>query len=240
VLQSTDAQQLFANARPLPQGFGIGFDERVIEYPWVLSHLPAGGRVLDAGSTLNHAHVLDAFLPRLEALHILTLTPEAVAFPERSVSYVYGDMRDIPYRDGFFDAIVAISSVEHVGMDNSRYGVRQPRADEPDRALRDAVEELLRVLRPTGTLLMTVPYGRSEDHGWFRQFGRDDAGRLTALFAPRRVHVDVYGYGARGWQRSSLEAATSASYHDHHVDRTTPRDRAAAARAVLCVAIGPR
>src|SRR2546429_85425 len=44
----------FANNR-VPPEFGIGLDERVLEYPWLLSRLNvSSGRLLDAGSTFNY------------------------------------------------------------------------------------------------------------------------------------------------------------------------------------------
>src|SRR5262245_51409774 len=50
----------FAKMEKLPEGYGIGIDERCIEYPWLISRLGlAEGRLLDAGSTLNHAFLLD-------------------------------------------------------------------------------------------------------------------------------------------------------------------------------------
>ena len=48
----------FVRRGPLPAGYGIGLDERVIEYPWLLAK-GIQGRVLDAGSILNHDHILD-------------------------------------------------------------------------------------------------------------------------------------------------------------------------------------
>ena len=63
-----------------------------------------------------------------------------------------GEMRSIPLRDGSVDAITAYHAVFHV-----------PRADHPD-----VYREFARVLRPGGTLLMTLPSGRYETvrEGW--------------------------------------------------------------------------
>jgi SAM-dependent methyltransferase len=234
VLDSPDASALFASGARLPPGYGIGFDERVVEYPW-LQPLLSQGRVLDAGSSLNHPHVLDRFLPRVAELHIVTLAPEPFSLVEQGLSYVYADLRDLPFPDEHFDAIVSLSTLEHVGMDTSPYGVHAPRAEDPAGELRRAVKELARVLAPGGALLVTVPYGAREDHGWFRQFDRADVESLVSLAAPRRPAIDVFRYTAEGWQTSSLEEAAHERYHDHHADANVPADRAAAARAVACL-----
>jgi SAM-dependent methyltransferase len=238
LLDSRDVERIFANGEPLPSGYGIGLDERVVEYPWLFSQV-RGGVVLDAGSTLNHEHVLDRFLTRIARLHIMTLAPERVSFPERGVSYVYGDLRDIPYQDGSFDVVAAISTLEHIGMDTRIYGVASAPSADPAAEVRKAVRELLRVLRREGTFLVTVPYGAREDHGWFRQLDRGDVDTLVSCAAPRRAAVSVYRYTRRGWQLSSLDEAAGVSYYDHHADRRIQPDRAAAARAVACLRFGP-
>lgn len=46
-------------AESLPFGFGFRLDERIVEYPWLVSRLPkASGILLDAGSTLNQTYLL--------------------------------------------------------------------------------------------------------------------------------------------------------------------------------------
>ena len=106
----------------LPDGYGVDLDERIIEYPWLLSHLPSGpGLLLDAGSALNFRFLLD--LPALAAktVHICTLAPERQSFWELGISYTFQDLRRTCYRDAFFDHVVSLSTVEHIGLDNGRF-----------------------------------------------------------------------------------------------------------------------
>jgi SAM-dependent methyltransferase len=224
----------FARGRSLPRRYGVGYDERVVEYPWALASEPRG-RTLDAGSSLNHAHVLDAFLPRLDSLTIATLSPERDTFEERGLSYVYADLRRLPFEEAAFDTVISISTLEHVGMDNSRYGAPGGRSPDPDRELHLALEELRRVLAPGGRLLASVPYGRREDHGWFRQLDREGVERLVEAFGGPERRLSVFAYGGRGWRRSDPRAAAEARYHEHAPGARPPPDRAAAARAVACL-----
>jgi hypothetical protein len=233
MLDSDDILELFRQGDELPLGFGTGLDERVIEYPWALAHLP-GGKTLDAGSTLNHAHILDRFEPRVSELHIVTLTPEDASFPERGVSYVYADLRALPLREGYYQTIVSLSTLEHVGMETGRYGGER-REGDPQRELEAALEELRRVAAPSATLLATVPYGEAEDLGWLRVFDQDGVDQLVASLDSQESEVVVYAYSERGWQRSDPEAAAGARYRDYYADRTPVEDRAAAARAVACI-----
>jgi SAM-dependent methyltransferase len=219
--------------RPLPWRYGVGFDERVVELPWLFAQ-ELRMRLLDAGSALNQAHVLDRLLPRIERLHIATLAPEPQAFTKRGISYVYEDLRDLPYRDASFHTIACISTLEHVGMDNRVYGSTVPASSDPEAEAARALRELTRILAPAGRLFVTVPYGASEDHGWFRQFDREAAAALEDTPGLELKDLRVFSYSADGWQISDLDAAGSAQYRDYHQDTSPVEDLAAAARAVLC------
>jgi SAM-dependent methyltransferase len=146
--------------------------------------------MLDAGSALNHAH--DRLMPRLESLHIATLAPEPHAFTDRGVSYVYEDLRDLPYRGSYFDTIACISTLEHVGMDNRMYGATAPASAHPEHEAARAIAEVRRVLALSGRLFITVPYGASEDHGWFRQYDRKAGQALQIrLVSVRRTRAST-------------------------------------------------
>lgn len=220
----------------LPRGYGAGFDERVVEYPWLFG-TGIAGQVLDAGSTFNHEHILDLALPLVDSLTITTLEPEPLSFPERGVTYVYSDLRALPFDDASFDTTMSISTLEHVGMDNSVYGASAARAADADHEVARAAAELRRVTRPGGRILFTVPYGRKEDHGWFRQFDAGDLRRLIGAFGAAESQTRVFRYSAHGWQRSSVRRAAAATYRDFTADPSPVADRAAAARAVACIAI---
>ena len=129
-LASEQLDRLIATGERLPKGHGVGFDERLVEFPWLYSRRPFG-RLLDAGSTLNHERVLDRFQPETESLCIATLQPEREAYTRRRISYVYADLRELPFRDGSFDTVICASTLEHVGMDNRGYGDDAAAAPKP-------------------------------------------------------------------------------------------------------------
>jgi SAM-dependent methyltransferase len=236
VLGSPEALKAFEKGGRLPNGYGKGFDERVVEFPWLLSRT-LDGNVLDAGSTLNHSHVLDAVQPSIAGLTIVTLAPEPRAFPERGISYLFADLRSLPLHDSIFDTTVSVSTLEHVGMDNSLYSTGAARrAEDPDRELQRAMQEICRVTSDRGRLLITVPYGEPEDLGWLRQFDAAGVDRLVELSGAEASEVTIFHYGAEGWQHSTFEQAAHARYHMIERDRPAPgADGAAAARAVACI-----
>jgi hypothetical protein len=122
-------------------------------------------------------------------------------------------------------------------MDNSVYGGRDERGSDAEAQAVAAAGELRRVTRPGGRILVTVPFGRREDHGWLRQLDDEDLQRLVAAFDARSVAISVFRYSLAGWQRSSLAAASDAEYCDHLNGWQPSADRAAAARAVACVRV---
>ena len=190
-----------AGERPRDLHGPPGSDERVIEIPWVLARYRGEARVLDVGST----HAPTAYLAALKAAApgppvALDLAPAELA----GFECVTGDLRALPFDDDAFDVAFCVSTLEHVGADNVLYGVEGERdADGAEQALR----ELARVLGGGGRLLVTVPCGAPEEHGWFVQ--HDEAGWLD-LFARAGLHVEeheLYGLDDGGWRSTgTLEA----------------------------------
>ena len=210
-LAHNDPEALFSRPSKLPPGYGADANERVVEIPWLLAQ-GMRGRTLDAGSALNHQGYLDRVLPLVDELHIVTLEPEPSSFPERRVSYVYSDLRSLPYRDGYFDTIVSVSTLEHVGMDNRGYGSAAEQAADAQHEAEAAIRELRRALATGGRILLSFPYGVPEDHGGWRQFDRDHLDRLIAAAQPGDVDLRVYRQASDGWQLSDVEAAADARY----------------------------
>jgi SAM-dependent methyltransferase len=199
-----------------------GTDERVIEIPWVLSRLVPSGRVLEVGYAFAEAAYIGALVRAGVELVGVDLAERDVDGIERVVA----DVRSLPLESGSIDQALLVSTLEHVGADNTAYGL-SAESDPGSRA--DALRELARVLRPGGRVLVTVPLGEPGDHGWFRL---DDVSGWNRLFASAGLFVEeqeAYELTRDGWR-------ASPSFHS---DGVGYGDRGPAASAVLCTELSP-
>jgi SAM-dependent methyltransferase len=199
-----------------------GTDERVVEVPWVLSRLHAGGRVLEIG----YAFAETAYLGGLLRSGVEIVGADLATRDVPGMETVRADVRELPFDDGAFDQVLLVSTLEHVGAQNEIYGLEvEP---DPDGRLA-ALRELRRVLGADGSLLVTVPLGEPGDYGWFRQ---EDERGWSRLFARAGFFLDereVYELTDEGWRGSPDFRAGGVLYGA----------RGPAASAVLCAELRP-
>jgi SAM-dependent methyltransferase len=126
---------------------------------------------------------------------------------------VKGDITKTPFEAASFDCIWCISSLEHFGMDNSGYTANFSREDAMDAR---AVHEMLRILAPGGQLLITVPYGKFENHGTHKNMDRENWQPLIQIgkgAADVREWYFHHTFGA-GWQEKPAEELRYVGYYD--------------------------
>jgi SAM-dependent methyltransferase len=229
--------QRFSVGELLPQGYGVGLDERIIEYPWLFSRLPDGfGHLLDGGSALNYPYLIDSTFLAKKQMVIMTLAPESQLLKRSNLSYVFGDLRNTFFKENTFDYIVSISTLEHIGMDNTKIYTSDTvynEANSEDFIL--AVREFRRILKPSGHLIITVPFGKAQDLGWLKQFDVPMLKSLIDAFGSSLVSKTFYKYDATGWQVSNEMSCGDCEYFDVHSSESAAVDLAAAARAVACL-----
>ena len=197
-------------------------DERLVEVPWVLSRLRSG-RVLEIG----FAFAEPAYVAALVDADVGELVGADLAAADvPGMDTVVADARALPFPDGSFDQVLLVSTLEHIGADNTVYGA-DGSVDASGRVA--ALGEVRRVLKASGSLLVTVPLGEPHDYGWFRQ---EDIRGWTKLFTGAGFFVEeqeAYELLDDGWRSAPTFAASGVVYGE----------RGPAASAVLCVELSP-
>jgi SAM-dependent methyltransferase len=128
---------------------------RYLELPDVLAELPAkaGDRVLDLASPKLAAVALADRGVEVTSVDLLDRELDSwrrLAGDRERLRFVHADGRDLPYPDASFDHCYSVSVLEHI----------------PDDGDERALCELGRVARPTGRVVVTLPYAERYREDW--------------------------------------------------------------------------
>ncbi|MFM6452644.1 MAG: tetratricopeptide repeat protein [Planktothrix sp.] len=129
---------------------------RCIEYPFAASQLGEAKCILDVGTTKSDP----AWISWLEGLPIDVYATDydSPLQPFNKVQFLQGDVRNLPFQDETFDKIIAVSVIEHIGLESPQVNSRDLPSVDQDGDLH-AVKELARILKVNGELIMTLPFG---------------------------------------------------------------------------------
>lgn len=120
--------------------------ERIVEYPFAVGEalkLSRGSRVLVFGC---HSDMLTTLLPTI-GLDTHGVDVKDFELPYKGFTFHRGDVRKTEFPDASFDAVFAVSTIEHIGL-----------FDGDDTGDRKAVGEMRRVVKPGGAVILTVPF----------------------------------------------------------------------------------
>jgi len=156
-----------------PGAVAVGnVNERAAEMPYVfrgLAGLGSGARVLDVGAAESTV-----------ALSLASLGYEVTAVDPRSYPFSHPRLVTVTSTleawngDRPFDAVICLSTIEHVGL--GAYGVEAgaDRADIP------AMQRLRELTKPGGRLLLTTRYGKAGANSFQRTYDRAGLSELLA------------------------------------------------------------
>jgi SAM-dependent methyltransferase len=208
-----------------------GLAERVVEYPWVIWNLArlAGGssrHLADAGCVLNHPSAVEYVNRTFDMIWFMNPAVERLSYADR-VAYILGDVRNhrLP-KELKFDVVTCLSTLEHVGLDTRRYGGPGGEVnvdvDRPEKNAFPLVGTLFDLVRPGGTLLISIPFGPFEylfdERSGMPAFYIFDGSRLGSLIssipggaghATLAVYKVVPGVG---WVPTTSDDATVLPY----------------------------
>lgn len=239
VLASSEMVDLFNQRGQLPNRYGFKLDERCIEIPWVYSKIVEAQSIMDAGCAYFKFDSVRRRLDSQTEVTLLTLDERDMKMPfySNKVTRLEADLRDMPIPDASFDTVVCISTLEHVGMDNTKLytddGVFQ---EYRDADFLKAVRDMARVVRPSGSFFLSVPFGACANHGWLQVFDNSMLDEVTSTLGLTLREETVYQHTTQGWEKSSRNKAREAIYFDVHADKAgVEKSLLAAAESVACL-----
>jgi len=167
---------------------------RIVEYPWILRNMPAKGRVLDVGSTGSQLPLMLLGL----GYEVWTVDVREYEFEgvNKNLHCIKGDIRNTNFPDSFFDIVIAVSTIEHIGL--GRYN--DPIDPEGDI---NAIKEINKILKIRGILMMTVPFGNKSISKLHRVY--DIKSLLTLLSKFKIEKIEYFWKSDQVWNYSSLE-----------------------------------
>jgi ubiquinone/menaquinone biosynthesis C-methylase UbiE len=209
-------QTSFPKALNLPGQYGRKMSERVVEILVARLTYNKGMQVLDVG----HANVIDAHLRMLRDLPApLHITGIDITEPRPDVraqysSSVVANITASGFPENSFDLIWCISALEHFGMDNSVYTDTFTLDTQMDK---QALKEMMRIVKRGGTIVITLPFGKFENHEWLKNFDYAHLQELLSVAESAAVINNLFfKYSATdGWKSVAHEELAKTGYLDH-------------------------
>jgi len=187
----------------------FGCTSRTAEYRFVFKNLPpVGSTILDVGC---YDSLLALKLARKD-YKVYGIDTRQYLEKHPNLTFCQGDILCTSFPDEFFDAVIAVSTIEHIGL--GAYG--DPIHEDADAK---AIREISRILRPKGSFIVTVPFAaKSKLATW--QGGQEryyDTGTLRSLFHGFQVKAQEFFVGKSrfNWIGVSEEEAMNPNLNWH-------------------------
>lgn len=171
------ADSLFLNYPVQVLDNKVVVNERIVEDAFVVQNLsPAANTVLDLGCSESYRAIQIASL----GFVVYGIDVRDYGFCHPNFHFLRDDFTNTPFADKFFDIILSISALEHVGL--GHYG--DPQYAEGDKK---AMKEISRILSRRGKLILSVPFGASARTTWERIYDNRSLRSLLSGFTIRVI-----------------------------------------------------
>lgn len=211
-----------------------GMDERLVEYKWIFNYLSKikSKTILDAGSTMNFDFIFER-LDESNKIFIQTLFSEKKNYNFMNISYIYEDLNSPIFKDNFFDYITCISTLEHIGFDNSSYNYSKIKKDvnkTNNKKYLETIKEFKRVLKKNGKLLLTIPFGKKIEHNHLQQFDYGDVEEIIKFFNTENYTMRYFTYKNHNWIEVQYQECDNSEIRVDYSKQTS--DHLASARSI--------
>lgn len=146
--------------------------ERVVEYGWIARNLildaESGkkGRLLDVGSVMNNDIVVDIVMECCDSIWFMNPAAEPLVYKERAAYFLTDPRKHFLKAEEVFDRVTCFSTLEHVEMNNLRYGgglgLVTSKTQHPEEYAKSSLACLWGLTALGGNLVISVPFGPFE------------------------------------------------------------------------------
>jgi 2-polyprenyl-3-methyl-5-hydroxy-6-metoxy-1,4-benzoquinol methylase len=182
-----------------------GTTERIIEKAWIFRHLSgalAGAKLLDVGCSES----LLAIELASNGFQVTGIDIRPYPLLHPNFEFLICDICKSNLPSSQYDIAIALSTIEHVGLG----WYSDPRGDTYDFM---AIEEIYRLLKPGGQLLMTVPFGQSARTPVHRIYNSESLRHLLRNFTVEKAEYGIKTDG-RTWVAPVAEEIAAQQRHD--------------------------
>lgn len=168
-------------------------DSRIIEYGFALSKLFGlpKGKMLDVGCVARHNYLIPALCFANWQVYGIDIR-DNWGFKHPNFTFVKEDIRHSQFKDAEFDLVSCISTLEHIGLANY-YGI----TEQDEAGDLKAAKEMVRILKPSGILLLTVPYCKAR---FIRPGARVYGPEIVSMFLHLKIlGLVIYVESKDGW-----------------------------------------
>lgn len=160
--------------------YNLYITERIIEIPFIhrVLDLEPESKILEFGSANSKLSI--ELASRGMKVTGVDLRPNYISHP--NLLFYQGNYFNIEFSDSYFDAIIAVSAVEHAGL--GAYGEKI--VEDADKYL---LQSFFRQLKQGGQLIITVPFGKSKITPKYRIY---DHNTLKGLLEGYLIDIEEY------------------------------------------------
>lgn len=151
--------------------------ERIFEYPLTLRLLnPNAKRVLDVGCRYSNLVIQLASLGH----EVTGIDLEPYPYSHPNLKFQKADIRKTQFKSGYFDAVTAISTIEHIGL-----GYYEMSTHPDITGDQKCVNEIYRLLSKKGQLLFSAPFGLPTTTASYRVYSQENLRTLFNRFTKK-------------------------------------------------------
>lgn len=169
--------------------------ERIIENPLIFMNLPKKkSQILDVGCRYSLLPIQMAILGhKVYGVDIHTYKRSHPNF-----TFIQDNFLTHDFENHYFDAITAVSTIEHIGL--SFYGEGKDQTGDIK-----AVAKAFRLLKHGGYLILTMPFGIPTDANWYRVYNLQ---RLKLLLKRYKiVQIKTFANIDNSWKEINPKSA---------------------------------